>query len=186
MTAVGYDLSIPGWMTEPELQWLYQTASQMESVVEIGCCEGRSTFALLQGCKGPVYAVDPWTYVPWLDINHDGVDNLRHFIRNLQNRGARNPLYYPMTSAEAVAFMPGTPRGIPKVDMTFIDGNHEEPFVLQDIDLWLPKTRILLCGHDFGNPDWPGVTKAVQERFAGRFSNPVGLIWAVWLDIPVF
>jgi hypothetical protein len=44
-----YDLSIPGWMTEDELRWLHETAKSMASVVEIGCYQGRSTFALLQG-----------------------------------------------------------------------------------------------------------------------------------------
>jgi predicted O-methyltransferase YrrM len=49
---------IQGWMSETELLWLFNTAKEMNSVVEIGSWKGRSTHALLSGCKGTVYAVD--------------------------------------------------------------------------------------------------------------------------------
>ena len=165
-----YDLSIPGWMSESELRWLHDTASQMASVVEIGSFQGRSTFALLQGCKGPVYAVDPWT-----DVLKQGQDNFEVFKFNLLTRNpmavARlHPLRMP--SAEAVA-------GTPDVDMVFIDGDHVYEAVALDIALWLRKARKLICGHDFGDPAWPGVTKAVRERFGATAINPVGAIWSV-------
>ena len=41
-----------------EAAWLYDMASQCESVVEVGCWKGKSTFVLAQACKGQVYAVD--------------------------------------------------------------------------------------------------------------------------------
>jgi hypothetical protein len=63
--------------------------------------------------------------------------------------------------------------------MVFIDGDHLEPAVRQDIDLWLPKAKRLICGHDFGNKDWPAVEKVVKERFGTRFTVPAGMIWAV-------
>ena len=51
---------IEGWMDIDELEWLHDTAVNMNTVVEIGAWKGRSTIALLQGCKGIVFAVDPW------------------------------------------------------------------------------------------------------------------------------
>ena len=45
-------------MTEAELQWLTERAAEASSVVEIGSWKGRSTAALLSGCKGTVTAVD--------------------------------------------------------------------------------------------------------------------------------
>lgn len=168
---VNYDLSIPGWMTEPELEWLYQTATRMNSIVEIGCYQGRSTLALLKGCKGPVYAVDTWQ-----DIMSDGTDNLLEFLRNLDKRltasefGRLRPWKIP--SALAAPY-------IPPVDMMFIDGDHVYPGVIADIQAYGPKAITLLCGHDFKNPDWPDVERAVMEQFGPRVQNPVGLIWSV-------
>lgn len=176
-----YDLSIPGWMEEAELQWLHDRASEMDSVVEIGCYQGRSTFALLQGCKGLVYAVDPW-----FDIMRNGDNNLVRFILNIQSRASRVGLPWPidlrivpMRSQDAAPDVLRANMG--PVDMVFIDGDHTEESVKQDIDLWLPRTRKLICGHDFGNPDYPGVEKAVREKFGNRVQHPVGLIWSVEL-----
>jgi hypothetical protein len=175
---MNYDLSIPGWMEPDELQWLYDRASEMDSVVEIGCYQGRSTFALLQGCKGPVYAVDPW-----IDIMRNGSDNLALFLANLCRRldlsAWRRLIPVLLPSAEAALAVDAHARS--RFDMVFIDGDHSYESVKQDIELWLPKTRKLICGHDFGNPDYPGVEKAVVERFGDAVTRGPGLIWSVRL-----
>ncbi|MHA1482503.1 MAG: glycosyltransferase [Candidatus Heimdallarchaeaceae archaeon] len=49
---------IEGWMTFPELQFLYKKSKEMKSICEVGSWKGRSTHALLTGCKGKVTAVD--------------------------------------------------------------------------------------------------------------------------------
>jgi hypothetical protein len=175
---MNYDLSIPGFMEESELRWLFDTASQMTSVVEIGCYQGRSTFALMQGCRGVVYAVDPW-----LDIMSNRANNLALFVRNIQSRVSRignpwpvNLRIVPMTSQEAAPMLPD-------VDMVFVDGDHLLPAVRRDIEIWTPKARRLICGHDYGNKDWPAVEQAVKERFGTGFTVPVGLIWAVNVNV---
>lgn len=35
------------------------------------------------------------------------------------------------------------------LDFVYIDANHSYEFVKKDIEVWLPKTRKLLCGHDY-------------------------------------
>ena len=178
---MNYDLSIPGWMSEPELQWLFDTASKMDSVVELGCYQGRSTFALLQGCKGPVYAVDTWQ-----DFMGTGADNLGLFRENLRARLEAEAflrlMTYPGTTAQAAIAWDDLK--ISRPDMVFVDADHLEAGVLQDLTLWTPRAKRLICGHDYGNSDWPDV-KTVVDRFFGenRVSNPVGLIWAVELPL---
>ena len=55
--------------------------------------------------------------------------------------------------------------------------------MVADIEAWLPKARKLLCGHDYGHPDHPGVAKAVEEIFGSRvvLAGPGHLagIWTV-------
>src|SRR4051794_4452666 len=58
-------MHIWGWMHPRELRWLGKQAATMGSVAEIGCLHGRSAFALLTACDGPVYCIDPW------DDEHD-------------------------------------------------------------------------------------------------------------------
>ncbi len=160
---------IHGWMAPPELRWLGQRAAAMGSVVEVGSLRGRSAFALLTACPGPVYCVDPW------DDDHGHcfpafMENCGHFANLHAIKG-----YSPAAAAE-----------VPAADMVFIDGDHGYEAVLADIDAWLPKARRLLCGHDFYLPaehaGYPGVPRAVQERFGDRaLVGPDTSIWYVEL-----
>lgn len=161
-------MHIWGWMSPAELRWLGETAATMGSVAEIGCLHGRSAFALLTACPGPVYCVDPW---------NDAADH--SYASFLSYCG-----HFPNLVAVR-AFSPAAAELVPDVDMVFIDGDHDYDAVIADIDAWLPKTRRLICGHDYQNTDggFPGVAQAVHERFIDAYVE-VGrdtAIWAVWL-----
>lgn len=69
-------------------------------------------------------------------------------------------------------------------DFVFIDGDHSYEGVKEDIHLWLPKTKKLLCGHDYGNQRNRlgifGVDRAVNEIFGSDgFKVYPGGVWAV-------
>jgi precorrin-6B methylase 2 len=144
-------LEIPGWMTEGEMRWLHEQAKSMASVVEIGCLVGRSTAALLSGCAGPVYAVDSW--------EGDNSSALQQFRSNVGHY--KNLRIFPMRSEYAAQF-------IGCVDMVFIDGDHTEHGLRTDFSCWLDKARVLICGHDYGHPDYPYVKETVDEFFVGK------------------
>lgn len=160
-------IHIWGWTSNVELTWLHDTAATMESVVEIGVLRGRSAFALLTGCPGPVYCIDPW---------HDRGDHAYtgfmqacgHFPNLRAIRG-----WSPAAASE----VPGD------VDMAWIDGDHEYDSVMADIQCWLPRTRKLICGHDYSDiGGYPGVKQAVDEVFADRVTlAPLTSIWTVRL-----
>lgn len=143
-------MHIWGWMSPAELYWLYETARHVDSVAEIGCLHGRSAFALLSGCPGPVYCVDPW---------NDAAD--ASYPSFLASCG----IFANLVAVRAAS--PAAAAQVPDVDMTFIDGAHSFAAVLADIAAWLPKTRRLLCGHDYQNADagYPGVGDAVRAVF---------------------
>ena len=164
---------IEGWMTRPELEWLISRASEMGSVAEIGCWKGRSTTAISSACRGTVYAIDHW---------NGGKDEPEHirkaaaedkvysdFIKNMERRWNVVPIRKP--SLEAAA-------RIELVDMTFIDAGHGFDDVVADIRAWLPKTRRLICGHDYSFTD---VQKAVTQEL-GTVELGVGDIWWKWLN----
>lgn len=156
-----------GWMSPAELTWLYETAQTMDSICEIGVLRGRSCFALLKGCPGPVYAIDPWDD-PTERCFPDFLADCGHFPTLRAIRG----------------WSPGATEQVPAVDMTFIDGDHAYSSIMADIAAMLPKTRKLICGHDYQNADggFPDVAVAVHELFDGRFFvAPDTAIWGVWL-----
>ena len=167
-----YTNSIPGWISETDLQFLYDKAQEMESIVEIGSWLGRSTHALLSGCSGLVNAVDNWQGITDSTQNctkeyADEHDVYNQFLRNLLNVGHLN--VYKMSSKEASVFFEDK-----SIDMVFIDGDHIYEAVKQDIKLWLPKTKKLICGHDYLTK-WQGVVKAVNSLI-----GDVKTVDAIW------
>lgn len=162
---------IEGWMEPVELVWLYLTAKGMGSIVEIGSWKGRSTHALLSGCKGTVWAVDHFrgskeqiendlTYseIEKGNIYKDFLKNVGHF---------KNLKLLKMDSLEAVKKFKDN-----SVDMVFIDGGHSYKEVKQDIKAWCPKARKIICGHDF---NFLGVNQAVDESFDKIFTSE--MLW---------
>lgn len=162
---------IQGWMSEGECKWLRETAKKMHSVVEIGSWKGKSTQALLQGCPGLVYAVDTWkgSKEELLGAHAEATtsDIFKIFLANV--RDFSNLRVRQMQSHRAA-------KTIPNVDMVFIDGSHLYESVKRDIEVWLPKTLKLICGHD---RQQDGVPKAVEEIF-GETSFCEN-IWFKWL-----
>jgi len=164
---------IHGWMHPHELQWLFDKASRMTSVIEIGSWRGRSTHALLSGCPGDVWAVDHFQGSRG-ELGSCHADALTHDIQgefraNLKKFGDRLHVM-PMESEEAAKLF-----GEGEFDMVFIDGSHIEADVRRDLELWAPKARKLICGHDW-NLD--GVTPACMAYFGGEPIERFHSIWA--------
>lgn len=158
------DSDIQGWMRPEELGWLHDRARQMTSVVEVGVWKGRTTSVLLKVCP-LVYAVDTWeTVIHGLDPE----EARQEFVKNCGE--AHNLRILQQSSVAAAEIFHD--RG---VDMVFIDADHSYEAVQADIAAWLPKARRLICGHDF-KKTWPGVQRAVRERFGGR----IGLCKGIW------
>lgn len=172
MIDISHALTISGWMSEPELEWLAEQASRCQRIVEIGSYAGRSTRALADNCPGIVYAVDIWAMGPWArDIDwmtEEKADQYEKFRANMSpyiETGKVIPIQ--ATSLAAAA------RVTQLFDMIFIDGAHDYESVLDDILAWAPKTSDILCGHDY---DHEGVKFAVNYLVPNH-TNPVGTIW---------
>lgn len=153
--------NIPGWMSQAELQWLYTQAKNYQTIIEVGCWQGKSTHALLQGALkggGRVSVVDHFQgakgqerffpEVAYKDIYHVFMSHVG-FYPNIDK-------VYKMSSLQ------GAEKAM-DAEMVFIDAGHEYEEIKADLEAWEPKCTKLLCGHDYQN--FAGVKKAVMERF---------------------
>jgi hypothetical protein len=146
-----YHSRIPGLTSDAELQWLFDQAMQVKSVVEVGSYKGRSTHALASGCRGQCFAVDTW-------IDRDIERQFKINTTELTNLSI-----LPMDSVLAASYFREQ-----SMDMIFIDGDHSRESIYADIRAWLPVCRILLCGHDHS------LVSAVMSQIE---SVGVGSLW---------
>lgn len=153
-----YNNKITGWSSKAEMNWLYEQAEKMETIVEVGSWKGKSTHALLSACKGTVWAIDHWkgsvgwesgqSEAKYSDVHKVFLENVGHF---------KNLKVLKMPSLEGAKQFKDK-----SVDMVFIDGGHDYKEVKADIEAWLPKTKKLLCGHDY---NFDSVKHAVIQKF---------------------
>lgn len=69
------------------------------------------------------------------------------------------------------------------LDFVFIDADHSYEHCIQDIRDWIPKVKPkgLVCGHDFGHKNFPGIEQAVREFFGDDFELIADdRIWYTW------
>ena len=171
---------IPGWMRWSEMQWLNEKAKTYKNIAEIGSWKGRSTHALLSSNKSTVTAIDTWkgsddsddltnAEAKTSDILEEFKKNVGHFENLVIHQGES------IDAAKTYADK--------SFDMVFIDANHKYEFVKADIDVWLPKTKSIISGHDYDEKAWPGVVEAVNNTF-GKPTGVDDSIWYVQLDKP--
>jgi hypothetical protein len=166
---------IPGWF---DYQGLYadmvQRADDGATFVEIGAYLGRSTWFLADAIKRSgkeirLFVVDLWDGWFYDDYNQqtpmrEGGDVFWHFMNNMRKGGVDDalcPLRMPSAKAAGL-FDDGS------LDFVFIDGDHGYMAVRHDLECWFPKVKRngILAGHDYTNPDFPGVRRGVDEFFA--------------------
>lgn len=162
--------SIPGWTSDEECLWLHEQASRMNSVVEIGSWVGKSTYALLTGCSGDVWAVDHFNGSPSeIDTNHREANERDLYLDFMENVGMfKNLKVLKMDSLIAASFFLDR-----SVDMIFIDGEHTVESFTKDLIAWSPKCSKFLCGHDI---DWDQVALSL-EVFGIRWKTGPGSLW---------
>ena len=170
-------LQIPGMMSEEELTYLAELASDREWIVEIGSWMGRSARAMADNTKGTVYCVDTWAddaYGPApAETTCDPNWLWNAFIGNMNGTE-----FFPLRQTSLSA-APLLRKGNFVFDMIFIDAGHSYEEVKQDILAWRPLLREggILCGHDLykDGPYHPGVKQAVDELIVNY--TVTGTIW---------
>lgn len=176
MVDVSKALTIPGWTSQKELEWLATQASTRTNILEIGSWMGRSAIAMSTNTKGIIVAIDTWEGT--LEDGHRTL--LENLPQNwLRDEFLRNTMGIPnITSIQGKSIDVSKNFLAPAFDMIFIDGDHSYEAVKADIQTWKPllKSGGLFCGHDFDGGR-PGVVKAVRELIPKVRMAGAGSIW---------
>lgn len=144
-------------------------------VVELGVYYGRGILYLLSklhylGKPAHLIGIDPGdfpgSYVGLLE-------NIRNVRKELGPSVVTLEIWRARSSEVVHLFENGS------VDLPFVDADHSENAVREDIRNWLPKVKPggAIAGHDYGQPDIPGVQKAVDSLLPGRIIHP-GTVWS--------
>lgn len=166
---------IAGWMYLEELEWLYEAAKRMDSILELGCYKGRSTYVLLAGCPGMVHVADAFYCGPDYPIYGNEPSTYPAFYKNVGHFPNLGRVFEGTTvEAAESGFLPL------EFDMVFIDADHSYEAVLADLRNWAPRAKKLICGHDYLKADSPGVQQALDEHFGpGKVSQGPGSLWYI-------
>ena len=156
---------IDGWFNYPNaFNFLVNSVPDNGVFVECGAWLGKSSAYLcdISNQRINIFIVDSW------QGSHNEVLTYHKLARQkdifkifLENMGDRKFTPIKKLSEEAVLDFEDE-----SCDVVFIDMEHTYEAVCRDIDIWLKKVKFggYLAGHDYDPLNWPGVTKAVNEK----------------------
>ncbi|MFD2588190.1 class I SAM-dependent methyltransferase [Croceitalea marina] len=127
---------------------------------EIGSYMGESTFIFAsQLIFDEIHCIDPYNGLEefndisdrkWVDVEKEFKINTRYF---------NNIILHKEYCEDAVHKFKDK-----YFDLIYIDARHTYSDVKANIELFLPKCKSIIAGHDY-QEEWPGVVKAVNEIF---------------------
>ena len=167
-------------MTDKRFRWhaIYDRIKYIPNPIgaEIGVHRGECSGHLLELHPGlKLYMIDMWspdTYKgkgddaatePYRRLYENESDNNISLAKLAVKHFGKRAEIIPISSLEAVELFNDA-----ELDFCFIDAAHDYESVKADIIAWLPKVKPSgwLILHDFDNPNFPGVKKAMEDVFA--------------------
>jgi hypothetical protein len=162
---------------------------------EIGVWEGEFSHRILAVCKPQkLHLIDPWEFMPEFRNtcfgrlkNEFAMDEKYEAVCHAFRNDHRVEVHRA-TSEEAMARLPDH-----SLDWVYVDGNHNEPFVSNDIALCLKKVKPngIICGDDFNwkafaldAPVRRAVEKALRKLGDHARLERFGQQWMIQLDRP--
>lgn len=139
---------------------------------ELGLWTGKTTKHLLKHCpEFRLIGVDRWAPLgdggPYDKFDHETYE--REFWARVDPYKDRLTVIKDWTVKAAESVADGS------LDFVFIDADHSEKGVREDITAWLPKVKPtgLICGHDI---NWKSVKAAVDDLLPGYLIGP-DVVW---------
>jgi hypothetical protein len=189
-----YDLTVPGWMKESDLQAIERIAQGLPEAgvaVEIGSFLGRSAVAWAQSAPtATLHCIDVWSEPGWFEDPGGApapAGDLSRYTGSYE--GTFRAVTGPYPNVIVHQGRSTDPWDIADVDLVFVDGDHSFAAVRADLEYWSSRLQAggLLCGHDFSShPSLIGVTQAVMDfalqRNLSLFSPGGTTIWLLLGD----
>lgn len=151
----------------------------LKKTAELGIWKGRTFLHMLLHCPNTtIIGVDAWkvrpenkgvpggeTYERWDMKTFEG------YVRDRSKVFGDRAIIIKANTDEAAAQVEDG-----SLDLVFIDADHSEAGVRNDIKNWVPKVRKggFVTGHDI---DWPTVVKVVQQNFRHHSIGPDNVWW---------
>lgn len=127
-------------------------------MLEIGSYMGESTSMFASsGIFNEIHCIDPFNGYEeandflnkeWSEISEEFKINTRHF----NNITVHRDYSYNISNRLEDNYF----------DLIYIDAAHDYESIKRDIELYLPKCKRIMAGHDYC-PEWPGVIQSVNE-----------------------
>jgi len=162
---------------------------ELKKGIELGTAFGGHSESILEKTNiHKLYTIDAYTKFDdstdnfyWDGIPYDQADydNMYSFtVERLSKFGDRCMLLKGKTGSSYPQI--NTP-----LDFIFIDALHTYDGVLNDLERWYAEIRIggLISGHDYNHPNFPGVTKAVDEFSGLKNCNIIECEGHIWYFI---
>src|SRR5690242_17204770 len=151
------EAGVEGFLHCSELDRLVELATDRD-VLEVGAYRGLSAWGMAHTAKH-VVSVDTFKACSNGQDQQCDFTTLAEYDRVTQD--FKNVSRVPVSSEKAIDLIPGS------FDMIFIDAMHRYEDVKADILRWWPRVNQggVLCMHDYGHGDFPGVKQAADEVF---------------------
>ena len=176
------NLSIPGQMTETELNRLMALASRVPPggiIVEVGCLYGLSSWHISKACQPGVtlFCVDPWERAKWIIDLVEKPQNAPPFSKQAFAHFTRDCGNIVMIQGYSPQIARGWKLGI---DLYVEDAIHANPVLGQNIAFWTSRIKPggIAAGHDHC-ADWPDVMSEA-DALAKRWFSKVECFDTLW------
>lgn len=156
---------VDGWMAQVELDTLREEA-RGKTVLELGAYKGKSTCAMALDALS-VDSIDTFECSMDGQSQTGSITTLDAFVTNTSRFGNVRPLV-----GKTLEIIPTLKDGT--YDFVFIDAMHDYRSVLEDLTAVAPKVKAggRVALHDYENPDYPGVKRAVWDWLMAQGVDP--------------
>ena len=177
---------IQGWMSRGELGLLYDLTKEVVEkdglAVEVGSWKGRSAYVIGQACqeKGArLICIDTFCGCETQKFLYE--ESMKVGIEKfIEDNIKKNLTGLPVdfVAGDSIEVYEHFADG--SISFCFIDGDHYNPVVKQDLDNFFPKVRKggIFAGHDFSR-DFPDVVSEVIVKFPDLIQREIK--YSIWL-----
>lgn len=169
--------TIDGWLNASEAIELFKLANSLLNhknltICEIGCWQGKSSYVLAKAIESKpdasLYCIDPFNYTGdlasesiYLKVKSTmEISLLDRFTENMNRLGVMKKIKIIQGySSDVINIF------TEKIDLLFIDGNHDYDSVLRDYQQWSPLVKVggYIAFHDVGAVHTKGPKQVVEK-----------------------